>query len=99
MVASLIMALVHSLNRSLILLLIGTLVASSLVPMVDWSSFMQGFKWKQGEHVLMVAPTGMGKTVLNKQLLRYREQRKGYICVLATKPVDDELTELEGRRY
>ena len=47
----------------------------------------------------MVAPTGMGKTVLNKQLLRYREQRKGYICVLATKPVDDELTELEGRRY
>ena len=69
------------------------------VPYVDWSTFMTQFKWKQSEHVLMIAPTGMGKTVLNKALLRYRERRHGYIAVLATKPVDDELTELESRGY
>ena len=71
----------------------------SNIPYVDWSAFMRQFRWKQGEHILMVAPTGMGKTVLNKALLRYREMRHGYIAVLATKPVDEELTELEKRGY
>lgn len=60
---------------------------------------MKQFVWKQGEHVLSVAPTGMGKTVINKRLLNYREMRHGYICVLATKPFDIELSELEKRRY
>ena len=68
---------------------------NDLAPYVDWPSFMRGFKWKQGEHILLIAPTGMGKTVLNKQLLRYRIQRKGFICALATKPVDEELTQME----
>jgi hypothetical protein len=47
----------------------------------------------------MIAPTGMGKTVLAKRVLNYRESRHAYICVMATKPVDEELSELERRRY
>lgn len=68
-------------------------------PIVSWQEFNNQFEWEQGQHVIQIGPNGSGKTVMNKQLLRYREQRKGYICVLVTKPKDAELTDLMSRGY
>lgn len=65
----------------------------------DWSEFLDGFEWAQGQHVTLIGPNGTGKTVINKELLRYREKRHGYVCVLATKPNDVELEELQKRGY
>lgn len=72
---------------------------SDIAPYVPWPEFMAQFKWKQGQHVILIGPNGSGKTVLNKHLLRYREKRHGYICVFATKPRDEELEELTHRGY
>lgn len=66
---------------------------------IDWQDFLAGFAWAQGQHVTLIGPNGTGKTVINKELLRYRERRHGYICVLATKPRDVELQELKERGY
>lgn len=37
-----------------------------------WAQFVRDFRWNQGEHVAIVAPTGAGKTTLERELLRYR---------------------------
>ena len=66
---------------------------------VDWTDFLAQFAWNQGQHVTLIGPNGTGKTVINKELLRYREKRNSWICVLATKPKDIELDELEKRGY
>lgn len=71
----------------------------NIAPYVDWSAFMKGFDWRQGQHVILVGPNGSGKTVLNKHLLKYVERRHGFICVLATKPHDKELEELTHHGY
>lgn len=39
---------------------------------VDWEEFERRFRWRQGEHVVAVAPTEAGKTTLFLKLLRYR---------------------------
>lgn len=49
--------------------------------------FMSKFDWKQGEHLTIIGPTGSGKTVLARQLLR----RRGYVVVLGVKNRDVEL--------
>jgi hypothetical protein len=48
--------------------------------MADW-------EWKQGEHITTIGPTGSGKTVLNRELLR----RRDYVVVLGVKNRDPEL--------
>ena len=40
---------------------------------MEWSAFERSFRWAQGEHVAMIAPTGAGKTTLIKKLLPYRK--------------------------
>lgn len=64
------------------------------VPTVQWSEFMAKLRWYQGEHVVLIGPNGSGKTVINKHLLRYRQTKRGYVCVFVTKPTDDELSSL-----
>jgi energy-coupling factor transporter ATP-binding protein EcfA2 len=63
---------------------------------VPWSDFTRKYyKWKPGEHVTVVAPTGHGKTVLLAQLAQLRE----FTTVFATKPRDttmDYLIEAGG---
>jgi hypothetical protein len=39
-------------------------------PFVRWDRFLQLWKWKTGEHITTIGPTGSGKTVLNRYLLR-----------------------------
>lgn len=53
-------------------------------PMVEWADFVDGFTWRQGEHVGMIGPTGAGKTNLAFWLLPLHK----YIVIFATKPKD-----------
>lgn len=54
---------------------------------VRFDQFMREWVWKQGEHVTTIGPTGSGKTVLNRRLLRRRE----ITVVLGVKNRDPEL--------
>lgn len=58
-----------------------------LPPFVRWWEFMDQWEWKQGEHVTTIGPTGSGKTVLNRYLLR----RRDYVVILGVKQRDPEL--------
>lgn len=58
-----------------------------LPPFVRWDRFMADWKWKQGEHLTTIGPTGSGKTVLNRQLLA----RRDFVVVLGIKQRDPEL--------
>ncbi len=40
--------------------------------LVSWSEFQHRFRWQQGEHVVLVAPTSAGKTTLLTHLMPYR---------------------------
>lgn len=40
------------------------------VPFLEWDDFVDQFVWYQGEHVTGIGPTGSGKTVLFRELLR-----------------------------
>ena len=58
-----------------------------LPPFVRWDRFLDDWKWVQGEHITTIGPTGSGKTVLNRQLLR----RRDFVVVLGVKNRDPEL--------
>lgn len=58
------------------------------IPMVEWPEFVRRMSWKQGEHVGLIGPTGMGKTNLAFWLLPQRT----YITIFATKPKDESLS-------
>lgn len=67
----------------------------ALPPFVRWDRFLAGdqsirwagFDFRQGEHITIIAPTGGGKTVLARRLLRYRD----FVVVLGVKNRDPEL--------
>lgn len=56
----------------------------SAIQQVSWDEFKRGFRWRQGEHVTAVAPTGAGKTTLFSELMPMR----GYNIMFGTKPAD-----------
>lgn len=68
-----------------------------MVERVSWNDFKQQFRWKQGEHVAAIAPTGAGKTTLMSELMAYRR----YNIMFGTKPADkmyDEILKKGFRR-
>ena len=69
------------------------------IPYVPFSEFMRKFRWTQGQHVIFIGPNGCGKTVLNKHLILYRNERHGYMCLFGTKPADDELEALTASPF
>lgn len=66
----------------------------ALPPFVRWDAFIRQFRWREGEHITVVGPTGSGKTVLNRNLLKRAplKERKGqFVVVLGIKNRDREL--------
>lgn len=59
------------------------------VPELDFQSWLQEMRqnWKQGEHVVIIGPTGMGKTTCARYLLAIRQ----YVVALAVKHHDDTI--------
>ena len=66
---------------------VQTKSGNELPPFIRFDEFMSKWRWRQGEHVTTIGPTGSGKTVLNRQLLR----RRDYVVVLGVKNRDPEL--------
>lgn len=60
------------------------------VPEVPWPELADSIRWRQGEHVTIVGPTGCGKTTLAMDLLGHRS----FVALLATKPRDRLLDQL-----
>lgn len=65
----------------------STRTGQQLPPFVRWDKFVAQFQWKQGEHLTTIGPTGSGKTVLNRELLKFRD----FVVVLGIKNRDPEL--------
>jgi len=55
-----------------------------IFPRETWDEHLAGLDWKQGEHILIAAPTGSGKTDLASQLV----DRRGYVVDFITKTKD-----------
>lgn len=72
--------------------------ASSNVIALPWEGkhgFDAQWKWRQGEHVTLVGPTGGGKTSLELAILPRRE----YVLFLSTKRVDSTQDALKKQGY
>lgn len=55
-----------------------------------WDDFLEGWVWKQGEHITLLGPTWAGKTTLALELL----PRRTWIVVFAVKRRDETLDPL-----
>jgi hypothetical protein len=64
------------------------------VEFLDWDEFMSVFRWDQGQHVSVCAPTGVGKTVLMQALLPLRQ----YVAMFGVKPKDQNLTRMSRKK-
>lgn len=64
---------------------------------VPFAEFMRTLQWKQGEHLMLAAPTQCGKTTLAS----YLTARRSHVVVLASKTRDDNLRKryADYRRY
>lgn len=58
-------------------------------PVLQWDELKRTFynEWKQGEHVAIVGPTGVGKTTLISEIV----PRRTYVVVFVTKVHDPTL--------
>lgn len=54
---------------------------------MGYDEFLNSMKWKQGEHVALIGPTGLGKTTLSLDLMAKRK----FCCIIGTKPRDNTL--------
>lgn len=67
-----------------------SVAARRAIGRVEWDRFLEGLRWRQGEHVTLLGPTGSGKTTLALELLPLRK----WVLVLGTKPKDATLEHL-----
>lgn len=62
------------------------------------TKWIESFKenWHQGEHVVILGPTGTGKTYFAQPIIDIRD----YVCILAVKPRDETLERFrDGYKY
>lgn len=57
------------------------------VPRVKWDEFLRVFKWRPGEHICLIGPTGRGKTTLAEHIL----SRRKFVVALDLKGDDPTL--------
>ena len=55
-----------------------------IFPRETWQDHLANLKWKQGEHILIAAPTGSGKSVLAGELA----EKRSYVANFITKTKD-----------
>lgn len=65
------------------------------IPRLPWDSFLEQFKWKQGDHMTLVGPTKRGKTTLAHALLPMRK----WVIIFATKKKDPLITKFRKDGY
>lgn len=67
------------------------------LPEIYKQEWLQTFKsmWKQGEHVVLLGPTGSGKTTIALGILEARD----YVCVIAVKRKDETLDLFRRQGY
>lgn len=65
------------------------------IPIVSWPWFLENWKWRQGEHVTLIGPTGQGKSTLIEEI----EYRRKYVIVLVTKKRDAIVSKYVKRGY
>lgn len=65
-------------------------LAQTLPPRVEWEDFLAHWSWRQGEHVTLLGPTGVGKTTLARAILPERR----YVIAFGTKRRDASLSAL-----
>lgn len=70
------------------------MASSPPLPVLPWDSHLTKWRWRQGEHVTLIGPTGAGKTTLARSILPSRT----YTLVLATKPKDPLLRSFHDHR-
>jgi hypothetical protein len=58
-------------------------------PFVRFDEFLRQWEWKEGEHITTIGPTGVGKTVLNRELLKHAPIP--WVVVFGIKNRDQEL--------
>lgn len=66
-----------------------------MIETVSWAEFTRRFRWNQGEHVAVMAPTGAGKTTLIREILPIRK----HVIFLGTKKNDKLYTQLQRDGY
>lgn len=65
---------------------------------IPWIDFVNEYwRWRQGEHVLVAAPTGIGKTHLTGTLVNVSHRR--HVVMFVTKPMDDIFTKSMFRSW
>lgn len=60
-----------------------------------WEQLKREFRWRQGEHLAAIAPTGAGKTTLFSELMPYRK----YNIMFGTKPADSTYDKILKQGY
>jgi hypothetical protein len=60
-----------------------------------WEQLKAEFRWKQGEHLAAIAPTGAGKTTLFSELMPYRKHN----IMFGTKPADSTYDRILKQGY
>lgn len=60
-----------------------------------WDEFRAAMDWAQGEHVIICAPTGRGKTTLMLEL----QEKRSAVVILATKPKDAIFDDMRERGF
>lgn len=64
-----------------------------------WPDVLARVRWRQGEHLTALGPTGAGKTTAIMSALRERERAGGNVLAIVTKPIDPIPHELGDRGY
>lgn len=66
------------------------------VPFVPWAEFKRDvFRWEQGQHLSIIAPTGVGKSVL----MRHLQADRSFVVVVGIKPRDKTLDDLTKPKF